>query len=176
MGAPRASAADVLSGRDRLESLARSPHFMDWSDARGAMEHASGCPRREPFLDDRLVEMTAGMPPLALFAGGRLRGALREALRGRVPEVVRLRKTKAKFGPASGELVAPLGGVQALRDLARPVALADHGMVDPDVFRERFALLEQRPDDSGMWRELWPVLSAERLLRGASETVTSFTR
>jgi asparagine synthase (glutamine-hydrolysing) len=54
--------------------------------------------QRLPFLDHRLVELTAGVPSNMLLRGFREKHLLREAMTGRIPESLRRRKKKA-FNP-----------------------------------------------------------------------------
>ena len=72
----------------------------------GAFEvlaHASraiGVETRMPFADRDLVEFSLGLPSSTKLDRGFSRSILREAMRGRVPESVRLRSDKFDFGPA----------------------------------------------------------------------------
>lgn len=50
---------------------------------------------RHPFMDQRLVELVLSGPPQLRFYRGVTKFALREAQKGTVPEVVRLRRSKA---------------------------------------------------------------------------------
>ncbi|MFT5884834.1 MAG: asparagine synthase (glutamine-hydrolyzing) [Arcticibacterium sp.] len=50
-----------------------------------------------PFLDKELLAISASVAPETNYAGGYLRGTLREAMHGTLPENVRLRTQKAAF-------------------------------------------------------------------------------
>ncbi len=52
---------------------------------------------RVPFLDHRLVEWLAALPPETKLASGMTKVVLREAMRGILPEAVRTRKDKMGF-------------------------------------------------------------------------------
>jgi len=77
---------------------------------------------RVPFLDNRLVEFVAGIPPAYRLRGFRLKRLLKAAARGRVPDFV-LRRSKRGFGTPMGAwlrtdlqpLVAELLGESRLR-------------------------------------------------------------
>jgi asparagine synthase (glutamine-hydrolysing) len=86
---------------------------------------------RVPFLDHRLVELAATIPAEQKLPAGRLKGVLKAALRGVLPDAV-LDRRKRGFGAPVGawfkrELV-PLR--KAL--LSRDVVIA-RGLLDPDV-------------------------------------------
>ena len=112
--------------------------FADLGVVRSQAEAIGDHVQRNPFLDDEFLRFVATLPPLALFQGGYRRGLLREAMRGLLPEDLRLRETKAHFEPALVELMAPHGGVRTVADLADVRMLADLGLVEPRIFRAHF--------------------------------------
>ena len=92
---------------------------------RALYEAASGCPRVDPYLDDAFVRFVASVPPEHMFHGGWIRGLFREAMRGLVPDSVRLRTTKAGSEPAMRAMVEAAGSFEAFADLADVGRLAD---------------------------------------------------
>jgi asparagine synthase (glutamine-hydrolysing) len=74
----KTSVPQLLHGEDRM-SMSRSIEM------------------RVPFLDYRLVELLARVPPSAKFNGGWTKSILRTAIRGLVPEEIRLRRDKKGF-------------------------------------------------------------------------------
>jgi asparagine synthase (glutamine-hydrolysing) len=153
--------------RSWLAAVARSGLYMYVSEARAQLEIAGGCPRADPFLDDDVVEFLASLRPELLFHGGWTRGLLRHAMRGLVPETIRLRADKGHFERAFLEVVEAAGGFGVLAPLVSMTGLGDLGLVDPPRFRERFDELARNPANGFLWTELWPVLAAEAFVRQA---------
>lgn len=90
--------------RDPVRSLGRAqltalnlPMLLHWED-RDSMAH--GIEARLPFLDYRLVECCLGLPEDFKLSDGWTKRVLREGLRGRLPERVRLRRDKLGFATA----------------------------------------------------------------------------
>ena len=137
------------------------------SEARAQTEIVGGFLRVDPLLDAEVVNFVASLRPEQLFHDDWLRGLYREALRGWVPESLRLRSDKADFGPALWGLAGGAEGLGTLGDLARCEHLADLGIVEPAIFEERFRKL-QRTNDEYLWTEVLPVLSAEAFLKKRS--------
>jgi asparagine synthase (glutamine-hydrolysing) len=73
------------------------PLLLHWAD-RDSMAH--GVETRLPFLDHRLVEFCLGLPEEFKLADGWTKRVLREGLRNRLPESVRLRRDKLGFATA----------------------------------------------------------------------------
>jgi asparagine synthase (glutamine-hydrolysing) len=72
---------------------------------------------RNPFLDYRLFEIAASSPPEALLHEGWSKHLLREAMRGRLPEEIRVRTDKMGFDTPTGRLLS--GGKVPFSDLLR---------------------------------------------------------
>jgi asparagine synthase (glutamine-hydrolysing) len=145
----------TLESERRANLLATSlPALLRYED-RNSM--AFGIEARTPFLDYRLVEAALALPASALIRDGWTKAILREAMRGLLPEPVRLRRDKLGFStpevrwlgeiaPQLREWLAPPSYVSTL---LRPAVLRDW-LAAPD------AELAQR---RGLWRlvslELW---------------------
>jgi asparagine synthase (glutamine-hydrolysing) len=86
---------------------------------------------RVPFLDHRLVELTAAVPSSLLLCGFREKHLLREAMAGQVPESLRRRKKKAFDPPVEGWL---FGGT---RPLFVEAALSPEALKKVGLFRPR---------------------------------------
>ena len=61
--------------------------------------HQHGIEMRHPFLDRRLVEFMLRLPPAQKLFKGATKAVLRRAMRGILPESIRLRSGKANFLP-----------------------------------------------------------------------------
>ncbi len=92
--------ADEFEAADLDSSLERSilydplPLYLRVED-RNAMAHSVEA--RLPFLDPRLVELAFSLPPEWKMRGGWNKFILREAMKGRIPDVVRTRPDKMGF-------------------------------------------------------------------------------
>lgn len=81
---------------------------------------AHGIELRQPFHDRRLTEYLLGAPGHLFMRGGRRKHLLREAMRGVLPDAVRLRDTKADFSTPIIDALdhvsdAQLGSLQVVR-------------------------------------------------------------
>lgn len=150
--------------RERFERLDSSPTRGHLAWLRHQEQVASGLERRDPFLDPELVATVSALPPEWLLHCDARRGLFREAVRGLLPESLRLRMDKASFEPAFARFVAAAGNFEALRDLAAVPHLAALDLVDPRAFREAFDAFSRHPDDG--WTDVWPALAVEAFLQG----------
>ncbi len=154
--------------RSWLDHQSRSSHYLSCSEARAQTELlADDLSSGGPLLDAEVVDFVASLSPEQLFHDGWLRGLYREALRGWVPESLRVRPDKAGFGPTICDLAGGAEGIAALGDLARCDRLADLGIVEPRPMGARFKQLVHHPDDPFLWAEILPVLSAEAFLESS---------
>ena len=89
-----------------------------------------------PFLDDRLLDFSLGLPPNQKVRGRKLRYFFKEALRGFLPDEI-IAKKKHGFGLPFGVWLVR---EPALRDFARASvdALAKRGIVVPTLSRTLF--------------------------------------
>ena len=157
----------AMDTSERLAAHFCSNYALDVFDVRGCLEIAADCESAAPYADPELVDFISRVSPEAFFAGGYFRGLLREAMRGLVPDEVRLRSTKWAPPEALGELFRLAGGAAALAPFTKMSALSDLGLVEPKPFAERFADFAHRADARG-WTELWPAIAAEALISAAS--------
>lgn len=112
---------------------------------------------RTPFLDYRLVEAALALPATQLIASGWTKHILREAMKGVLPESVRLRRDKLGFSTPERRWlteIAPqirewLAAPSYVSSWVRPAALRGWlALGDAELARQR-----------GLWRlvsvELW---------------------
>lgn len=88
---------DVPASVRQHASMLAGPMSAMAFETLGRAAQAEGMQARYPFYDHRVVELCVWQPPAAKFAKGRPRMLLREAMRGVLPESVRLRRDKADF-------------------------------------------------------------------------------
>jgi asparagine synthase (glutamine-hydrolysing) len=163
------------SASERFEALARLPYIRQNCVVRGQMEAITGCPWRDPFFDEEFLRVVARIPPLELMRGDLRRGLLREAMRGLVPDEVRLRRTKSIIEPAFRRTVEAGGGFERLAPLARVERLADLGLVEPARYRQAFDDLARSAEPHSGWINLWPCLAAEAWLRTRETGLATFS-
>lgn len=91
----RPSAGGSMAERQKIDLMYSSiPPFLRHED-RNSMAHS--IESRHPFLDYRLVEFAVNCPPDLKLRDGWSKWILRNAMKGILPEKVRLRKTKLGF-------------------------------------------------------------------------------
>ena len=118
-----------------------------------------GVEARVPFLDHRLVEAAAGLPDRLRIDRGVTKVILRRAMRGGVPDEIRLDRRKIGFAvPQVAWMAASMPAIRA--------AFADSPAISGGILDHHGvqALLE-RPLDADGGAELWRALSIDRWLR-----------
>lgn len=86
---------------------------------------------RVPFLDERLVETAAAIPAAVKLPGGRLKGVLKDALRGVLPDDIIKRRKRGFGAPVGAWLKRELAPLRA--SLLGREAVAARGLFDPDA-------------------------------------------
>lgn len=145
LGALRGSAGGAADGLDAVLAAERGDDELlrllrvDWQTQLAEdlllltdkMTMACSIECRVPFLDERLVEMAAGVPAALKLPDGRLKGLLKHALRGLLPAEI-VERRKRGFGAPVGSWLkrelAPLRGVLLSRD-----AVSRRGLLNPDI-------------------------------------------
>jgi asparagine synthase (glutamine-hydrolysing) len=148
----------------RYARLLRDPVLESWSLTRLQQEVLCGYTIRAPLLDDDFLRFAATLPPLSLLHGGYRRGLMREAMRGLVPEDLRLRVTKGAWIWFVEQTFERAGGLRVFADLANVRCLADLGLIEPRAFKTLFENACRRPSQAD-YDELWRILSLEGFIR-----------
>ncbi|HYU16426.1 MAG TPA: asparagine synthase C-terminal domain-containing protein, partial [Candidatus Acidoferrum sp.] len=120
---------------------------------------------RTPFLDYRLVERAQALPARALIAHGWTKAALREAVTGLVPEVVRLRRDKLGFATPERAWLGALA--PCIREWLGPSARIRPLLRTPALERWLRGSDESLAARPGLWR----LVSSELWLRSLGEPV-----
>jgi hypothetical protein len=142
---------------------------------RHVFEHASGILRVDPFTEPDVVRAVCSLSEDALVEGGMTRAPLRQLVRGRMPEDVRLRSDKASFVEPCAATFRAVPREQ-WQSLATPTALADLGLIEPRAFRAEFDEFEADLEGHPLgWIRLWPVLACEAFVRGAAKLPGRFS-
>jgi asparagine synthase (glutamine-hydrolysing) len=132
---------------------------------------SAGLVARPPLFDVDLVEFALGIPPELEFTAELDRPLIREAMRGHVPDVVRLDVLKSNLAPfhqssIAGPDLAPIREVLSAPDLE----IAAY--VDVDAVRR---LVEDAPE-VGVWgsdrwaTDVWRLMAAECWLRAQADS------
>jgi asparagine synthase (glutamine-hydrolysing) len=157
------------------------PHYLRVED-RNSMAH--GVESRVPFLDHRLVEQAMALPTRWKMFDGWNKRVLREAMRGRIPASVRLRRQKFGF-PTSAKrwFAGPLA--EGMREIVRDGAAMRSGWFDqPAVARELERHIRGETDATNLlfnvaqldaWFD-WHAAGWERPTAGELPAAQSFTR
>jgi asparagine synthase (glutamine-hydrolysing) len=138
--------------------------FLEMAECRGQMEAITDCARVDPLLDDELVELVAGCPQEALLHGNQGRGLFRQAIRGLVPERLRLRRDKGHFAVALYGMIRG-SDLSSLRDLASARELVKLGLVEPGGLRKDFDAALGSGERENHWLAVWPAIAAEAFVR-----------
>jgi asparagine synthase (glutamine-hydrolysing) len=135
----------------------------------GVFEHQrqraalAGLHARHPMFDLDLLELALRQPPLATFDRHRNRPILRSAMASSLPDLVRLRASKARFDSLITESLDGADGISVRALLTDPAArLGEY--VDLTVLDETFFGTAQGPPFRRMW-QLWRLATAECWLR-----------
>jgi asparagine synthase (glutamine-hydrolysing) len=155
--------------QSRFDDMVLNPADSEYgAEARAQTDTISPIPRADPLYDDELVHFLMGVRHQALFDGGTYRGLLRRAMRGLLPESVRMRLDKSDFEPALAEAFWPIEDLEPLLTFA---SIGKAGIVDAPAFRQYLEPLFEAPRDGNngsRWLSFWPALASEAFLRSRS--------
>jgi asparagine synthase (glutamine-hydrolysing) len=114
-----------------------------------------GVELRGPFEDRRLVEFAVALPESQRWRGADTKFILRQATRGRLPESVRLRRTKADFSHLVVETLLAL----ETRGFWDSLEVARRGWVDAELLRRSLGELGEtyRRGDDEYTKDFWPL-------------------
>jgi asparagine synthase (glutamine-hydrolysing) len=120
------------------------------------MSMAASIESRVPFLDHELVEFTARMPERFKLRGRITKWALREAMKGILPEII-LSRPKMGFPVPFGSWIRESFG-QLLDDLLLSERATSRGIFDPSFIKE---LVARHRGGENQDERLWHVLNFE---------------
>lgn len=128
------SIAGNLYGADTLNDALldhfeyKLEHLLKWED-RNSMWHSLEA--RVPFLDYRLVEKTLATDATMIINNGWTKHILREAMKGRMPEKIRMRRDKMGFGTPQDEWFRSGQWQSIINDLLNSESFAKRNIIDP---------------------------------------------
>lgn len=167
----RENARRLSFGRTPTERYTLFTEDHPWTaiaDQRGQLEAESGILCIDPLQDDTLLQLVSTFPTTLHCHDGQHRALVRHALRGRVPERVRLRADKAWFEEAFFEAYEAGGGLDAVADLARATSLDELGVVRAAAVADDVATLRRGGDTLAVaeaWARVMTVVGAEAFVR-----------
>ncbi|TMC57349.1 MAG: asparagine synthase (glutamine-hydrolyzing) [Chloroflexi bacterium] len=139
-----------------LEAHTRLPNFINDEVDRMSMAHSVEA--RVPYLDHRLWEFAATLPPHFKLGGGAEKRLLRAATKGRLPDRIRLRRKQGLAAPHALFWRQP-GLPPFARDAMSEGALRETGLFDAGVVRD--LLCEHRQGRADHARLLTGVLTTQ---------------
>ncbi len=112
---------------EHLTFYSTLPKYLRWED-RNSM--ANSVEARVPFLDHRLVEFSYSLPDDYLEKDGITKRVMRQALRGLLPEEIRLRKDKMGFATPE-EVWVKQGNTELFRNKIEEAVESTGGIIKP---------------------------------------------
>lgn len=135
-------------------------HLLKWAD-RNSMRFSIEA--RMPFLDHRLVERTLSMHGDAFIKDGMTKHILREAMRGTLPEKIRLRKDKIGFGTPNEEWFRSETFKPLILELLHSDSLRSRRIIDPDMAGKVYS--RHLSGKVNAAREIWKWINLELWFR-----------
>jgi len=135
-----AAALDPLDAELALELETRLPSWILVIGDRSAMAH--GVEARVPFLDHRVVELAAALPPGAKMRGMREKAVLRGAVRDLLPPRIVGRRKQPFMTPIADWFFGPRAPA-FVHDALSPRALRDAGLFAPAVVARHLEALRR---------------------------------
>ncbi len=120
-----------------------------------------GMEGRSPFCDRRIIEFSFAIPEEQRWRNDQTKYVLRQAMRGMIPDSIRLRRTKGDFTYLAGECFAR----QSAGETFQSLRLAADGYVDANAVRKLYRRYLQ--GDQSTVTPLWAILAVERWLNAA---------
>lgn len=131
-------------------------HLLKWED-RNSMWFSLEA--RVPFLDHRLVERTLTLPDEMIIKEGMTKHILREAMKGRLPEPIRVRRDKIGFGTPHDEWFRTPKFQEYIKDIIYSQSFASRGLVDVKKVQSLYEQHLRREASHG--KEIWKWLHLE---------------
>jgi asparagine synthase (glutamine-hydrolysing) len=100
---------------------------------------------RVPFLDHHLVELAASIPARHKLPNGRLKGLLKDSLRGVLPPSIIGRRKRGFGAPVGAWFKQELADLRS--ELLDPLVLARRGFVDPESVQRICAAHDRNKED-----------------------------
>ncbi len=164
-GQPNAIAGELYGSAGLHDALVnhfeyKLEHLLKWED-RNSMWFSIEA--RVPFLDYRLVERTLSLGREQIIRNGMTKHILREAMKGTLPEPIRMRRDKTGFGTPQDEWFRTPGFQRYLQELLDSPSFAARGVIEVNKAREIFRKHTQGEGNYG--NTLWKFIHLENWYR-----------
>jgi asparagine synthase (glutamine-hydrolysing) len=132
-------------------------HLLKWED-RNSMWFSLEA--RVPFLDYRLVERTLTVPDDLIIHKGMTKHILREAMKGTLPEAIRMRRDKVGFETPEAEWFRTPVFQKYIKDMIYSAPFTTRGIMD---IKKVHAIYQNHLDRKGNYsREIWKWIHLEQ--------------
>jgi asparagine synthase (glutamine-hydrolysing) len=131
-------------------------HLLKWED-RNSM--AFSIEARVPFLDHRLVEATLRADGRDIIKNGMTKSPLREAMKGVLPERIRLRTDKIGFGTPQDEWFRSVEFQRLVNDILFSNSFRNRNIIEPDVAKRLYQKHLHR--EINIAQEIWKWINLE---------------
>ncbi len=132
-------------------------HLLKWED-RNSMWFSLEA--RVPFLDYRLVERTLTIPDDMIIRKGMTKHILREAMKGTLPEAIRMRRDKVGFETPEAEWFRTPAFQTYIRDMINSAPFTTRGIMD---LKKVQSIYEKHLNREGNYsREIWKWIHLEK--------------
>lgn len=129
-----------------------------------------GLDERYPFHDRRVIELSLALPESDRWSGGRYKGIIRRAMKGRLPAQVIERQVSPNANALVAATLRNIGG----RDFFERLQIVERDWVDRDAVRQLWERYEQRGSAGIEVWHLWAIAAMELWsLHAAPSTGTS---
>jgi asparagine synthase (glutamine-hydrolysing) len=132
-------------------------HNLLWADKTGMQFSLE---TRFPFLDHNLVEKTLAIPTSNYIKNGYTKVIMRDAMKGILPEKIRMRKDKVGFSTPEADWFRQKNLQSVLEDVIESKSFAERGYFNVDQCRKEFLALQKYGKyNAEFWKwvhlELW---------------------
>jgi asparagine synthase (glutamine-hydrolysing) len=135
-------------------------HLLKWGD-RNSM--AFGIESRVPFLDHRLVEATLALDGRDIIKNGITKFPLRDAMKGVLPEKIRLRTDKIGFGTPQDDWLRSVEFQKVVNDILESSSFRNRKVINPEVAKNLYQRHLKKEINIG--QEIWKWIHLELWFR-----------
>lgn len=135
-------------------------HLLKWEDLNSM--HFS-LEARVPFLDYRLVEKTLASADRWAIKDGITKFILREAMKGTLPEKIRMRNDKLGFGTPQDEWFRKPAWKKIIEEIISSDSFKNRGLIDPEVALKKYQ--EHLSGKINIAKEIWKWVHLELWFR-----------
>jgi asparagine synthase (glutamine-hydrolysing) len=156
------SIAGTLYGSDSLQDALldhfeyKLEHLLKWED-RNSMWFSLEA--RVPFLDHRLVERTLAINDNSMINKGMTKSILREAMKGTIPEKIRLRRDKIGFDTPQDEWLRDPAFNELVEEILSPGSFITTNFINREKAIKLFE--SNRKGNANISKEIWKWIHLE---------------